>query len=68
MGSIVCAVLPIVFLKFLFLRRFFSLSKEKKRQRRIPYAKYGFNSSSMAAAKAANFASASASEAPRTPE
>ena len=48
MGSIACAVLPILFFKFLFFRRFFSFSKEKKRQKYYNCFKiYAFTFSSL---------------------
>ena len=57
------------FLSFSFSAAFSLCRKRKsgKEEIRFLYAKYGFKSSSMAAARAASFASASASEAPRTP-
>ena len=59
-----------LFLSFSFSAAFSLCRKRKsgKEEIRFLYAKYGFNSSSMAAARAASFLSASASESPRTPE
>ena len=46
LGSMVCMAVPIIPYKFLFFRRFFSLSKEKKRQIKT---RYSFFSSGLAA-------------------